>query len=72
MVIPSTLTTEVSVLRVNEAIRRKCIPLFTADNNIDKVYSAETCKFIRDNLMFDKSKWQSMNAWIETLAPKYD
>ena len=72
MVIPSTLTTEVSVLRVNEAIRRKCIPLFTADNNIDKVYSAESCKFIRDKLMFDKSTWQSMNAWIETLAPKYD
>lgn len=72
LIIPSTLLTEVSVLRVNESIRRKCVPLFTSDNNIDKVYSSETCKYIRDNLMFDKMKWPSMNAWIKSLEPRYD
>lgn len=72
LVIPSTLTSEVSVLRVNESIRRKCIPLFTSDNNIGKVYSQKTCEFIKQNLMFDKAKHKDLNEWIKQLDSKYE
>lgn len=61
-----------SVLRVNESIRRKCIPLFTADNNIDKVYSKRDAEFIRSKLMYDKSKWKNINEWLKTLDSQYE
>lgn len=72
LIIPSTLASEVSVLRVNESIRRQCIPLFTADNNIDKVYSKRDAEFIRSKLMYDKSKWKNINEWLKTLDSQYE
>lgn len=71
-VIPSTLTSEVSVIRVNESIRRNCIPLFKDDNNIEKVYSAETCRFIRENLTYDETKYKTVNDFVKALEPRYD
>ena len=71
-VIPSTLISEVSVIRVNESIKRKCIPLFKDDNNIEKVYSPETCKFIRENLTYDEKKWKTVNEFVKSLAPRYE
>lgn len=71
-IIPSTLITEVSVIRVNESIKRKCIPLFKDDNNIDKVYSKETCEFIRNNLMYDEHKYSTVNEFVKVLEPHYD
>ena len=71
-VIPSTLVTEVSVIRVNESIKRKCIPLFKDDNNIDKVYSKETCQFIREKLMYDETKYKTVNDFVKALEPTYD
>jgi len=71
-VIPSTLISEVSIIRVNESIKRNCIPLFKDDNNIEKVYSPETCKFIRENLTYDEKKWKTVNDFVKSLAPRYE
>ena len=71
-VIPSTLTSEVSVIRVNESIRRNCIPLFKDDNRIEKVYSAETCRFIRQNLVYDETRYKTVNDFVKALEPRYD
>ena len=66
------MISEVSVIRVNESIKRNCIPLFKDDNHIEKVYSPETCKFIRDNLTYDEKKWKTVNDFVKSLAPRYE
>lgn len=66
------MTSEVSVIRVNESIRRNCIPLFKDDNRIDKVYSAETCRFIRENLTYDETRYKTVNDFVKALEPRYD
>lgn len=60
------------MLRVNEAIRRKCIPLFHPANNIDKVYSKSDCAFIRSHLMFDPNKYSTVNDFVKKLDKEYD
>ena len=65
------MTSEVSVIRVNESIRRNCIPLFKDDNSIDKVYSAETCRFIRENLTYDETRYKTVNDFVKALEPRY-
>ena len=61
-----------SVIRVNESIRRNCIPLFKDDNSIEKVYSAETCRFIRENLAYDETRYKTVNDFVKALEPRYD
>lgn len=69
---PSTIETEVSVLRVNEAIRRRCIPLFHKDNNLEKVYSPSDADFMRRNLVYDESRYSTVNDYVKAIAPRYD
>jgi len=55
LIAPSTVVTEFSLERFNEAIIRKCLPIFMKEVKYEHVFDKDVCDFIKDNLTYDES-----------------
>lgn len=67
LIAPSTVVTEFSLERFNEAIVRRCLPIFMEEVKYDVAFDndKELCKFIKDNLTFDSAKYTSIKDFID-------
>lgn len=64
---PATVIDEVSTERIYDALVRDCIPIFMKQTNYKKVFKKDFCDFIEKNLVFDESKFSSINDFITSL-----
>lgn len=64
LIAPSTVVTEFSLERFNEAIIRKCLPIFMKEVKYEHVFEDDVCKFIKDNLTYDNT-YDSIEEFIE-------
>ena len=62
---PSTVASEFSIGRFNEAVIRKCLPIFMPEVKYERGFEhdKEMCKFIKDNLTFS-DKYKSIADFI--------
>jgi len=52
LIAPSTVVTEFSLERFNEAIIRKCMPIFMKEVKYEHVFEKDICDFVKDNLIY--------------------
>ena len=64
---PATVIDEVSTERIYDALVRDCLPIFMKQTNYKKVFKKDFCDFIESNLVFDETKFKTVNDFIASL-----
>ena len=64
---PATVIDEVSTERIYDALVHDCLPIVMQQTNYKKVFKKDFCDFIESNLVFDETKFKTVNDFIASL-----
>ena len=69
LIAPSTVVTEFSLERFNEAVSRKCIPIFMEQVKYDVPFGSDKafCKFISEKLTYRQAVGATLNKFVQSI-----